>query len=159
MEDGSPVAGYRTRFLHVAEFGARKNLMGLLRAWIEATSQVDDAVLIIKLGLYGPGAWERFLRQLDLLERRLGKSLTDAAPVTLIRGVVGEAEMPRFYTTATHYISLSFGEGWDYPMLEAAASGLRLIAPAHSAYLTYLDSSIASMIPSREIPAEDQDNP
>jgi glycosyltransferase involved in cell wall biosynthesis len=159
MEDGSAVSGYRTRFLNVAEFGARKNLMGLLHAWMEATSPEDDAVLIIKLGIFGAGTWERFLSQLDLLQERLGKTLADAAAVTFIRGVAGETEMPRFYTAATHYISLSFGEGWDYPMMEAAASGLKLIAPAHSAYLAYLDSSIATMIPSREIPAEDLDNP
>jgi glycosyltransferase involved in cell wall biosynthesis len=158
MEDGSPVAGYRTRFLNVAEFGVRKNLMGLLQAWMEASSPADDAVLIIKLGFYTSGSWDRFLRQIDRLQQRLGKDLTDAAPVVFVRGVVGEAEMARFYTTATHYISLSLGEGWDYPMMEGAASGMRLIAPAHSAYLAYLDSTVASMIPSREVPAQDPDN-
>jgi glycosyltransferase involved in cell wall biosynthesis len=60
--------------------------------------------------------------------------------------------MPRLYAAATHYISLSFGEGWDQPMLEAAASGLRLIAPDHSAYSTYLDDSVAQLITSREVP-------
>src|SRR5207247_129938 len=44
------------------------------------------------------------------------------------------------------------GEGWDQPMVEAAASGLRLIAPNHSAYSAYLDSSIAQLIPSRVVP-------
>ena len=159
LENGSPIAGCRTRFLNVAEFGARKNLMGLLQAWMEATSQADDAVLIVKLGLHTANAWDRFLHQLNQLEQRLGRRLEDAAPVAFIHGVVAEEEMARFYATATHYISLSFGEGWDYPMVEAAASGLKLIAPAHSAYLAYLDSSIATMIPSREIPAEDSDNP
>jgi len=159
LEDGSPIANYRVRLLNVAEFGTRKNLMGLLQAWMEASSPIDDAVLIIKLGFYSPGSWDRFLGKIDLLQQRLGKGLVDAAPIAFIRGVVGEAEMARFYTTATHYISLSFGEGWDFPMIEAAASGLKLIAPAHSAYLAYLDSTIASMIPSREISAHDPDNP
>ena len=159
LEDGSVVSDYRTRFLHIAEFTARKNLMGLLRVWIEGTSPADDAVLIVKLGLYDDDAQGRFLRQLGLLQERLGKGLADAAPVTFITGTVGDAEMPRFYATATHYITLSFGEGWDYPMMEAGASGLKLIAPAHSAYLAYLDSSVATMIPCREVPAEDSDNP
>jgi glycosyltransferase involved in cell wall biosynthesis len=61
--------------------------------------------------------------------------------------------MPRLYTAATHYISLSHGEGWDQAMVEAAASGLTLIAPDHSAYRAYLDASVARMIPSREAPA------
>jgi len=48
---------------------------------------------------------------------------------------------------------MSFGEGWDQPAMEAAACGLRLIVPNHSAYTSYLDSSVASLISSREIPA------
>jgi glycosyltransferase involved in cell wall biosynthesis len=63
-----------------------------------------------------------------------------------------DEDMPRLYAAATHYISLSFGEGWDQPMLEAAASGLRLIAPDHTAYSSYLDSSVAQLIGSREVP-------
>src|SRR5262249_27419237 len=39
------------------------------------------------------------------------------------------------------------------PMVEAGASGLRLIAPAHSGYLAYLDSSVARLLPARQIPA------
>jgi len=44
-------------------------------------------------------------------------------------------------------------------MMEAGASGLGLIAPAHSAYLTYLDSSTARWLPSRELPAVFEENP
>jgi len=50
-------------------------------------------------------------------------------------------------------MSLSHGEGWDMPMSEAAASDLRLIAPDHSAYRSYLDASTARLLPSRETPA------
>jgi glycosyltransferase involved in cell wall biosynthesis len=39
-------------------------------------------------------------------------------------------------------------------MTEAAAAGLRLIAPRHSAYLSYLDADVAQLIPSRPMPAE-----
>jgi hypothetical protein len=42
---------------------------------------------------------------------------------------------------------MSRGEGWDLPMTEAAAAGLRLIAPRHTAYLTYLDAEVAQLIP------------
>jgi glycosyltransferase involved in cell wall biosynthesis len=61
--------------------------------------------------------------------------------------------MPALYRAATHYISASFGEGWDQPMMEAAASGLKLIAPDHSAYREYLDETVATMIPARAVPA------
>jgi len=157
--DGFCISGYRVRFLNVSEFCARKNLMGLLQAWIEGTSVTDDAVLAVKIGCYSSSAWERFLNQVDLLEKRIGKRLREAAPVAFVRGTIADAEMPRLYAAATHYITLSFGEGWDLCATEAAASGLKIIAPAHSAYPAYLDSHIATLIPSREIPAQDPDDP
>jgi glycosyltransferase involved in cell wall biosynthesis len=43
------------------------------------------------------------------------------------------------------------GEGWDQPMVEAGAMGLRLIAPDHSAYGSYLDPSVATLISSAPV--------
>lgn len=67
---------------------------------------------------------------------------------------LAESQIPSLYAAATHYWSMSHGEGWDLPMTEAAAMGLHLIAPKHSAYTAYLDESVAQMIPSKRIPAD-----
>jgi glycosyltransferase involved in cell wall biosynthesis len=150
---------YRVRFLNVSEVNARKNLAGLLEAWMLATSQADDAVLILKLGLYEADARERFNKLVENLEERLNRRLAEAAPLIVFSPLLSDSDMPRLYAAATHYISMSHGEGWDQPMMEAAASGLRLIAPAHSAYLAYLDSTIASLIRSEEIPVVFDGNP
>lgn len=40
----------RTQFLNISEFGPRKNLGGLLRAWMDAMRPDDDALLTIKTG-------------------------------------------------------------------------------------------------------------
>jgi glycosyltransferase involved in cell wall biosynthesis len=152
-KDGGRLEQYKVRFLNVSELGPRKNLFGLLRAWLRATFRSDDAVLIIKLGCYQPGRRHMFGQRLELLQDELGKRLDEAAPVHFIYDLFSDAAMPKLYAAATHYISLSFGEGWDQTMVEAAASGLKLIAPNHSAYTTYLDSSVARLIPSRPVPA------
>jgi glycosyltransferase involved in cell wall biosynthesis len=152
-DNGEPLAGYRVRFFNVSELGPRKNLVGLLRAWLQATSPRDDAVLMMKMGCYAPGWREEFRRQIELLQQQVGKQLADAAPVHFIHDLFSDADMPRLYAAATHYISMSFGEGWDQAMVEAAASGLKLIAPNHSAYMAYLDPSIAHLIPCREVQA------
>jgi glycosyltransferase involved in cell wall biosynthesis len=71
--------------------------------------------------------------------------------------VLADADMPRLYAAATHYWSMSCGEGWDQPMTEAGASGLRLIAPDHTAYRTYLTPEVATLLPCRTVaidPAE-----
>jgi glycosyltransferase involved in cell wall biosynthesis len=141
-----PGRQHRTRFLNVSAYGPRKNLGGLLRAWKRATNRGDDAILLLKVGCYESNSKEALKRDLEGMEA--------AAPIQILHDLLSDADMPGLYAAATHYISLSHGEGWDLPMMEAAASGLKLIAPRHSAYLAYLDDSVATLLPSLEVPVE-----
>ena len=147
---GRPVSSYRYRILNLAELGPRKNLLGLLEMWMRATRPSDDAVLILKTNVFRPDLAQLFAADLADLARRLGKSFEDCAPVCITTEYLPDADLLRLYRTATHYLSMSFGEGWDVPMTEAAAAGLTLIAPRHSAYLEYLDDESAHLIPVRE---------
>lgn len=151
--DGRSSLSFRCRFLNVSDFIPRKNLDGVLRVWLSATSATDDAVLILKLGKGGAGtgaAVEALFRQTEVV---VGKRRQDAAPVAVVTGALDEASMTGLFRTATHYWSLSHGEGWDLPMSKAGAMGLQLIAPAHSSYVDYLDRGVARMIPSTTGPA------
>lgn len=159
LPDGRPVCGFRTRFLTVGVAGPRKNLAGLLRTWMRATTAADDAVLIVKYGP-APAVWAAaFHAQVRRLEASLGRRLETAAPVLLLDRTFEDQEMPRLFAAATHYISMSFGEGWDQPMHEAAASNLRLIAPDHSAYRDYITPDVADVIPSHPVPAVFEGDP
>jgi glycosyltransferase involved in cell wall biosynthesis len=153
------VSDYRVRVLNVSEPQPRKNLVGLVRTWLTATSPDDDAILIVKLSLSSRAAATDLFRRLALMQQSLGRSLAQAAPVLFTNRLFAEAEMPGLYAAASHYWSLSRGEGWDLPMTEAAAAGLRLIAPRHTAYLTYLDDDVAQLIPSRLEPADTSGTP
>jgi glycosyltransferase involved in cell wall biosynthesis len=152
LPGGEPASQYRVRFLNISELGPRKNIAGLLRAWIKATTPADDAILMLKLGHYEEEECRSFRSEMEALRTDSGKALADAAPVLWLYDLYSDGEMPRLYRAATHYFSMSFGEGWDQATMEAAACGLRLIVPNHSAYTSYLDSSVASLISSREIP-------
>ena len=158
-EAGVPIDRFRHRFLNVSELGPRKNVVGLLRAWLMATRANDDAILLVKLGQYAPGWGDLLRRQLGELEEHEGRRFQEAAPVEFLLDLLADAEMPRLYAAATHYVSLSHGEGWDQAMVEAAVSGLRLIAPDHSAYRAYLTAKTATLIPSREVPARFDGDP
>ncbi len=155
---GLSVLEYKTRFLNISDFisAPRKNILGMLRVWLKTTSADDDAILILKLSGYQYRRWwpDRFQRALAAIERETGKSRKKAAPIVFYDQVLSEPQMPGLYAAATHYWSMSHGEGWDFPMMEAGAMGLHLIAPEHSAYTAYLDESVARMIPSRKIPAD-----
>ncbi len=151
--DGRPLASFRTRFLHIAELRPRKNQIGLLRAWMKATTRADDAVLILKASVFQERVLPCFQEDVVAMERQIGRRLADAAPVVLIADYLPDDVIRSLYAGATHYLSLSHGEGWDQPMMEAAVSGLTLIAPAHSAYLTYLQEDEAHFIPAPLGPA------
>ncbi|MBX3070139.1 MAG: glycosyltransferase family 4 protein [Thermomicrobiales bacterium] len=151
--DGEDLTRRRTRVLNISEVVPRKNQKGLLRAWLLETNRSDDAVLLLKVGI-GPHDSAQVLQPVtQALELEHGKRFADAAPVHIITDIYADAEMPRLYASTTHYLSMSLGEGWDLPMMEAAASGLHLIAPDHTAYRTYLTPETATLLPVREIAA------
>jgi glycosyltransferase involved in cell wall biosynthesis len=152
-EDQRAVSTYRTRFLNIADLRPRKNHTALVRVWLRATTKDDDAVLILKSSADRASDLEKFRQDLFDVQRQIGRSLAGAAPLLFIVQALPDQQMRALYATATHYISLSHGEGWDQPMMEAAVSGLRLIAPRHSAYLTYLRDGEAHLLPAPPAPA------
>lgn len=152
--NGRPITDFGTRLLHVAELRPRKNHLGLLEAWLRATKADDDAVLILKTTIFAPRVWPMFEADIAELQQRLGRNLTEAAPIVLINTPLSGPDMRALYASATHYISMSCGEGWDLPMMEAGAAGLDLIAPRHTAYPSYLAEDAAHWIPAPLVPAE-----
>ena len=151
--DGRPVMEFHTRFLNVGELRPRKNQLGLLRTWLQATEPGDDAVLILKCPAV-PHMVDQFVSDIRAHERAAGRTLATAAPVALLPVLLSEDQMCSLYATATHYISMSHGEGWDQPMMEAAVAGLHLVAPRHTAYLEYLGDGDAAFIDASLGPAE-----
>jgi glycosyltransferase involved in cell wall biosynthesis len=153
LRNGRTLASYRTRFLNIAELRPRKNALGLIRCWLRATSAADDAVLILKQTVYQPRTVAQFSADLAAMLRTLGRSLDSAAPIVMLTSILTDDQLRSLYTTATHYISMSRGEGWDNVMMEAAVAGLQLIAPHHSAYPSYLGEDDATWIPAAQRPA------
>lgn len=150
--NGRRLSDYRTRFANVSDLTLRKNLDGLLRVWLRATGPGDDAALMLKLGKGGANEAAQIRGLLAAAERETGKPLSQAAPVFVMSGLYSDDEMTSLMAAATHYVSLSHGEGWDLPMTQAGAMGLTLIAPRHSAYTAYLDDEVALMLPARPSP-------
>lgn len=152
LVDGRSISSFTHRFLNIADLRPRKNHLGLLRAWIQATRPDDDAVLIVKLSA-SSAMLQLFAADVEQMERQSGRPLSGAAPVLLFCAMLTEPQLRSLYAAATHYISVSCGEGWDFPMMESAAAGLELIAPRHSAYCEYLGNEDALWIPASRAPA------
>ena len=154
LPDGRPISSFSHRFLNIGELRPRKNHLGLLRAWINATSADDDAVLLIKGTVFAPRVLGHFQEDVAMLAKWQGKTLADAAPAVFLHDTYTDAEILSLYKSATCYVSMSMGEGWDLVMIEAAASGLQVIAPRHSAYVAYLRDDDTHFIPATLVPAE-----
>jgi glycosyltransferase involved in cell wall biosynthesis len=123
-----------------------------VRAWLRATVRDDDAVLIIKCPAVQHMV-DQLLGDISATERDLGLALKDAAPIVLMPALLSERQMLGLYAAATHYVSMSCGEGWDLVTMEAALAGLHLVVPRHTAYLEYLHEGDAEFIPTALVPA------
>lgn len=152
LPDGRRVGDFGARFLNVGELRPRKNQIGLLRTWLRSTGADDDAVLVIKCPA-AQMALEQLGADIVAMEREVGRRLSDAAPVALAPLLLSDEQMRSLYAAATHYVSMSHGEGWDLVTMEAAVAGLHLIAPRHTAYVEYLDEGDVEFIPAEPTPA------
>ncbi len=150
---GRGVMDYRVRVLNISDFVARKNLDGLLRVWLRATRADDDAILILKVGKGGSSLVGEMRRLVEQCMRATGCRPEEAAPIALLTDRYDEQGIAGLYAMATHYLSLSHGEGWDLPITRAGCLGAGLIAPRHSAYTAYLNDSVAHLIPCTTGPA------
>ena len=150
---GRAVMDYRVRVLNISDFVARKNLDGLLRVWLRATRADDDAILILKVGKGGASLVGEVRRLVEQGMRVTGRRLEEAAPIALLTERYDEQGIAALYAMATHYFSLSHGEGWDLPITRAGCLGAGLIAPRHSAYTAYLNDEVAHLIPCTVGPA------
>jgi glycosyltransferase involved in cell wall biosynthesis len=152
LPDGRAAAGFTARFLHVGELRPRKNQLALVRAWLRATTPDDDAVLVLKCPAV-PHMLDQFMDDISVTQRQTGLDPNGAAPIVLMPTLLSERQMVGLYAAATHYISMSCGEGWDQVTMEAAMAGLHLIVPRHTAYVEYLYEGDAEFIPTTLVPA------
>ena len=134
----------RKRFLAIGEWVARRQYMRLIEAYLTAfKSGWDDVGLYLRTNSYGSdqlaGLWSKVAKARALLR--------STAPIYLISSRLSEEDLLALYTWATHYVSFSAGEGWDLSCAQAAACGLELIVPQHTAYREYLSDKEAHFVP------------
>lgn len=112
----------------------RKNPFGIIAAFATAFPDQDDAVLILKTRSY----WF----DVNEVKHELTIRYKDAnllARIHIITDDWTEEQMEGLAQRGSCYISLHRGEGWCYPLFEAASRGIPVIATAYSGPLDYLD--------------------
>jgi len=82
---------------------------------------------------------------LSQLENDLSDNSNECACL-FMKGRFSRADC-RHIPSSNAYVSSSLGEGWNLPLCEAAACGLPVIAPQHSAHAELLSHDIAYLYP------------
>jgi len=119
-------------FYAVFEWQDRKNPDGMLEAFLRAFPVADDAVLVLKCG---PDAEQWAQAALASARQRTGGQ----GRVVLATAAWEPARVGALQARGDCYVSLHKGEGWGYPLFEAAARGTPVIATGYSGPLDYLD--------------------
>lgn len=144
------VLDFPIRFLVVCEITERKNFYGTLQLFYLVAERigVDKCCLLLKVGNYS--------RNIDLvakIKEFKDSIIKDGAirdlPYNVFNypAILPEEAHPNFIATGTHYLSTSFGEGWDLTAMQAAACGLHVFVPMHSAYQCWLNSDTCTFLP------------
>ena len=121
-------------FYSIFEWQDRKGPVEQINAFFRTFTKSDRAVLLIKTNATAKKAAQSVLAA---LRRRAGST----ARVVLSCELWNEAQIAALHTRGDCYVSLHRGEGWGYPLFEAALRGTPVVATAFAGPLEYLDAS------------------
>lgn len=148
-EDFEDLSRYPIRVMNMQELGPRKNIEGLVKAWMLGTKSgfmKSHSCLILKLSAYSPNRYGRIVGLVEETRRELGLTKDDHAPIMVSCRMYMDHDLPHYMSAATHYISMSKGEGWDLPAMQAAALGKVLLVPFHSSYEEWINKELTNPV-------------
>jgi glycosyltransferase involved in cell wall biosynthesis len=134
-------------FYSIFEWQPRKGPGEMLRAYFEAFPDDERVVLAFKVRSAAAAA---AARAVDEARRQTGST----ARVSILTDHWGDPEIEALHRRGDCYVSLHRGEGWGYPLFDAAARGNPVVATGFSGPLDYLDER-ARLVPF-ELAAVDQ---
>jgi ADP-heptose:LPS heptosyltransferase len=120
-------------FYSIFEWQDRKNPDGIIEAFLRAFPQENDAVLVLKSSGASAPAAAATLQQVRARTGSRGR-------VILRCEGWDEQTMASLHARGNCYVSLHKGEGWGYPLFEAACRGTPVVATAYAGPLDYLDA-------------------
>lgn len=126
-------------FYSIFQWQERKSPQGLIESFLRAFSVEADAVLVLKVNVE---AAHVAARELGELRRRTGSS----ARVQIHSEAWPEARIEALHARGDCYVSLHRGEGWCYPLFEAAGRGTPVVATGYSGPLEYLDEDAHKLV-------------
>ena len=127
-------------FYSIFEWQERKSPFEMLQAYLRAFDARHDTVLIMKTS---PHSALTAQRALEAARQRI----PSAARVSIRAEGWSEAQMEALQRRGDCYVSLHRGEGWGYPLFDAAVRGKPVVATGYAGPLEYLSAEFAQLVP------------
>lgn len=135
-------------FIHVGQWGNgnfgedRKNISLMIKYFLETFRGRKDVGLVLKTNMSRNSEmdFEYIKARIANLKQAVGVSEKECPPIYLIHANLTNQEMASLYThpKVKAFLTLTHGEGFGIPVLEAAASGLPVLATNWSGHLDIL---------------------
>jgi glycosyltransferase involved in cell wall biosynthesis/SAM-dependent methyltransferase len=126
-------------FYAIFEWQDRKGPHETIAAYLSAFTSADRTALVLKTN---PGAAEVARRAVQEARARRRSD----ARVEVRAEAWSEAGIEALHRRGNCYVSLHRGEGWGYPLFEAASRGKPVVATAYSGPLDYLDPEAHGLV-------------
>ena len=127
------------RFLSVGKYELRKSFDETLQAFAQVFGNTPEVELVIKSSY--------FMNQ-DAKSQTLLKKINDLGltNVTVIWGTVEHDRVADLYRSCDVFVFPTKGEGWGFPLIEAAASGMPIITVPYSGHTEFLNTIPDSVV-------------
>lgn len=136
-------------FYSIMQWNSRKNPDGLLRAYFNTFKEGDNVCLVLKAyigcGLSGAEDQKRIKEVVGRIKSDM--QLPYFPRVHLIAGSLSSEQMKAFHLFGDAYISLTYGEGFGYTMLEAGLAGKPVIATGMGGNMEYMNETNSYPVP------------
>lgn len=126
-------------FYSIFQWQERKCPQGLMESFLRAFPVASDAVLILKVNREAAGL---AVKELQQVRRQTGSR----ARVQIHCEAWTEAQIEALHARGDCYVSLHRGEGWCYPLFEAASRGTPVVATNYSGPLEYLNADAHGLV-------------
>jgi 2-polyprenyl-3-methyl-5-hydroxy-6-metoxy-1,4-benzoquinol methylase len=132
-------------FYAVFEWQDRKGPAELLTAYLRAFSDTDATVLVVKTSPVAGRAAEQALAAAR-------ERTSSGARIVVCADAWNEAQLEALHRRGDCYVSLHRGEGWCYPLFDAATRGTPVVATGYAGPLEYLSADFAELVPYQLVP-------
>lgn len=144
------------KFLFIGNFIPRKNLEQLLLGFAAAFEGVSDVTLIIKTWAHNNNAQGK-KHISDAIRHLLNKAtgLSTKARVSVITDILDEEQVKSLIRSCDVYTSVSKGEGFDLPMMQAMSMEKLIVTTRFLAHGDYLNDDNSINVPYTLTPCVD----